>query len=160
MNKLFRLIVGIACLSMFMGAVMSCGGITISPPNITGEERILVEKILARRVGYEVAKRYDYIASDLITLGGKTVEVLKGTSTDADINDAMSSFVEELTNEYLMKDPLLQRDVLDLAEILMPTVTVDTNEEFIPLDENLKAELIAILEAFNEGVRIAGQDSK
>ena len=84
-----------------------------------------------------------------------------GASTDEAINTAINAFVEELTSGYLSNDPMLEQDVLDLAEVLMPTVSVETGEDLFPLDENLKSELIAIFKAFNEGVRIANeQDAK
>jgi hypothetical protein len=73
------------------------------------------------------------------------------------INDALGTFVGMLTGKYLSADPMLQRDVLDLAEVLMPTVAIDPEYELV-LDENLKAEIIAILTSFNDGVRIATEE--
>ena len=153
MNKILRIMVGMLCLVMLLGMTVSC--ITIQSPTITTEEKVFVEKILARRVGYEIAKKHMWLAMNLQPLSNKAVAVLEGVSTDAEINDAMSAFVEKLTSDYLTEDPMLQRDVLDLAEVLMPTISVDVGDEVIILDENLKAELIVIFKAFNEGVDIA-----
>jgi len=159
MNKLLRIIVGIACIFMLVSITASC--ITISAPSITAEEKMLVEKILARRAGHEITKRYYGMALELQTLSNEAIKILEGTSTDCEINNAISSFVEKLTGEYLSNDPLLQRDVLDLAEVLMPTVSIDMPEETMMLDENLKAEIINIFKSFNEGVDIAiMEDSK
>jgi hypothetical protein len=48
MKRLFKTISIVLCLFMLMGAVVSC--VTFQAPSITAEERVLVEKILARRV--------------------------------------------------------------------------------------------------------------
>jgi hypothetical protein len=138
-----------------MGAVVSC--VTFQAPSITAEERVLVEKILARRVGYEITKKYTWMASDLEILSNEAIEALNHAATDDMINDALGTFVGMLTGKYLSADPMLQRDVLDLAEVLMPTVAIDPEYELV-LDENLKAEIIAILTSFNDGVRIATEE--
>jgi hypothetical protein len=158
MKKLSRIIVGILCMVMLVGSVTSC--ITLQTPAITAEERVLVEKILARRVGYEIAKRHEWMSGGLESASNHAIALLKGTSADEEISKAIDEFILKLTDEYLTNDPMLRQDVLDLSEIIMPTIKVeDELGDYILIDENLKSELIAIFTAFNTGIRIAYEEN-
>ena len=152
MNRMIKCVISIM---LALSLVVGCAGVTVRPPTVTTEERVLVEKILARRVGYEIAHKYNDYAMRLLDSSNHVINVLEGVELSVDMDATIQKFIEKLTVEHLTNDPLLQRDILDLAEILMPTIEVEESALPLELNEELKAELLIVLKAFNEGINIA-----